>query len=80
VYRLVLGEASRLVGIGAALGIVFAVTAAMWMRHLLFAVKSWDPPTLLAGALVLGGSALIASYVPARRAASIDPIEVLRAE
>jgi predicted permease len=80
VYRLILGEASRLVSIGAALGIVFAVTAATLMRHLLFAVQSWDPPTLLAAAVVLGGSALAASYIPARRAASVNPIEVLRAE
>ena len=80
VYRLVLGEALRLVGIGAVLGIACAVTGATAMRQLLFGVQAWDPPTLLAAAFVLGSSALVASYIPARRAASVDPIEVLRTE
>src|SRR5262249_47330837 len=53
VYRLVMGDASRLVGLGAVLGIIGAISAARFMRHLLFGVESWDPPTLLtaAGAL-----------------------------
>jgi ABC-type lipoprotein release transport system permease subunit len=50
------------------------------MRHLLFGVQSWDPPTLVTAAAVLIVSALFASYIPARRAASVNPIEVLRAE
>jgi macrolide transport system ATP-binding/permease protein len=80
VYRLVLGEATWLVGMGTALGIICAVTAATLMRRLLFGVQSWDPPTLLTAAAVLVVSALLASYIPARRAASVNPIEVLRAE
>jgi macrolide transport system ATP-binding/permease protein len=80
VYRLVLGEASRLVGIGTAVGVVGAVTAATTMRHLLFGVQAWDLPTLAAAAGALIVSALLASYIPARRAASVNPIEVLRAE
>lgn len=80
VYRLVVGEATWLVGIGAALGMICAVTAATLMRHLLFGVESWDPPTLLTAAAVLIVSALFASYIPARRAASVNPIEILRAE
>jgi predicted permease len=80
VYRLVLGQASWLVGMGIALGMICAVIAATSMRHLLFDVQSWDPPTLLMAAFVLATSALAASYIPARRAASVDPIEVLRAE
>jgi macrolide transport system ATP-binding/permease protein len=80
VYRLILGEATRLVGIGTGLGIIGAVTAAMLMRHLLFGVQWWDPPTLVATTLVLAISALAASYIPARRAASVNPIEVLRSE
>jgi len=80
VYRLVLGEATWLVGIGTALGLVCALILAMLMRRLLFGVQWWDPLTLVATALVLATSALVASYIPARRAASVSPIEVLRAE
>lgn len=80
VYRLVLGEAAWLIGMGTAVGIICALSAAALMRHLLFDVQSWDPPTLAAAALLLMGSALFASYIPARRAASVNPIEVLRAQ
>jgi macrolide transport system ATP-binding/permease protein len=80
VYRLVLGEAAWLVTAGTALGIACAVGAATLMRGLLFGVESWDPPTLVASAAVLIASALVASYIPARRAASLNPIEVLRVE
>jgi macrolide transport system ATP-binding/permease protein len=80
VYRLILGEATWLVGLGTALGIIGAVIAAMLMRRLLFDVQWWDPVTFVAGTFVLVISALMASYVPARRAASVNPIEVLRAE
>ena len=79
-YRLVLGEAAWLVGVGTAVGIVFAVAAARLMRRLLFGVQSWDAPTLAIAAAVLIVSALLASYIPARRAALVDPIQVLRAE
>jgi ABC-type lipoprotein release transport system permease subunit len=50
------------------------------MRTLLFGVNSWDISTLITVAAVLGASALIASYIPARRAASVHPVEALRAE
>jgi macrolide transport system ATP-binding/permease protein len=80
VYRLVLGETTWLVAIGTVLGMISAVTAATLMRHLLFEVQSWDPPTLVTAAALLIVSALIASYIPARRAASVNPVEVLRAE
>jgi predicted permease len=80
VYRLVLGEASWLAGIGTILGMIGAVIAATLMRNLLFDVSSWDPPTLLGAGSVLLVSTLLASYIPARRAASVNPIEVLRSE
>ena len=50
------------------------------MRGLLFGVRSWDVPTLAGVAALLGGSALLASYLPARRAAAVDPVEALRTE
>ena len=57
-----------------------AVGAAQLMRQLLFGVVAWDAPTLVIVAAVLAFSALLASWIPARRAASVNPIEVLRAD
>ena len=65
---------------GTVLGMIGAVIAATLMRHLLFDVQAWDPPTLVAAAFLLMMSALLASFVPARHASSVNPIEVLRAE
>jgi ABC-type lipoprotein release transport system permease subunit len=56
------------------------VAAAMLMRKLLFGVQAWDVSTLFAVAFVLAACALLASYLPARRAASVDPVKALRAE
>jgi predicted permease len=80
VYHLVVGEAAWLVSLGTTLGMIGAVAAATLMRPLFFGVQAWDVPTLATSAGVLIVSALLASYVPARRAASVNPIEVLRAE
>jgi macrolide transport system ATP-binding/permease protein len=80
VYQLVLKEAARLIAIGLAVGLVCSIAAATLMRTLLFSVRSWDVPTLAAVATVLAVSALLASYIPARRAASLDPVDTLRAE
>ena len=54
--------------------------AGMLMRKLLFGVGSWDAPTLIAVSALLAGAAAAASYLPARRAASVNPVEALRAE
>jgi ABC-type antimicrobial peptide transport system permease subunit len=80
VYQLILGEAGWLTAIGIVSGLVCSVALATLMRGLLFSVNSWDGPTLTAVAVVLGGAALLASYLPARRAASINPVEALRTE
>jgi macrolide transport system ATP-binding/permease protein len=80
VYQLVLKEAARSIAIGVAVGLVCSIAAATLMRTLLFSVRSWDVPTLAAVATVLAVSALLASYIPARRAASLDPVDTLRAE
>jgi ABC-type lipoprotein release transport system permease subunit len=50
------------------------------MGKLLFEVKAWDAPTLVGVSLLLSAAALAASYVPAHRAASVNPVEALRAE
>ncbi len=80
VYRLVMGEAVRLVSVGTGVGLICAVIAATLMRRLLFGVQSWDAPTLAAAAGTLVFASLLASYIPARRAASVNPIQVLRGE
>jgi predicted permease len=80
VYTLVLGEASRLIARGISLGLVGAVAAAMLIRKLLFGVEAWDATTLVSVAALLAVSALLASYIPARRAARVNPADALRAE
>jgi predicted permease len=80
VYRLVLNEAGRLIVIGVVVGLAGSVGAAMLMRKLLFGVQAWDAGTLAGVAVVLAVSALMASYFPARRAASVNPTVALRAE
>jgi predicted permease len=80
VYQLVLGEAVRLAGLGVVLGLACAMAVAASMRELLFETTAWDAPTLLAVAATLTLAALLASYIPARRAASVDPVIALRAE
>jgi macrolide transport system ATP-binding/permease protein len=80
VYRMVLGEAAWLVAVGAALGTTGAIVAATVLRRLLFAVEPWDVPTMSATAALLTASVLLASFLPARRAARVNPVDVLRAE
>jgi macrolide transport system ATP-binding/permease protein len=80
VYRLILKEAGALALSGIVIGIGCAIVAASLMRKLLFGTPPWDITTLVCVAAVLGASALLASFLPARRAASVDPITALRAE
>src|SRR5580698_3759478 len=80
VYRLILTEAGWLTAGGIAIGLGCSVAAATLMGNLLFGVRSWDLSTLAGVVAVLAASALLASYVPAHRAASVNPLEALRAE
>ena len=80
VYQLIMREAAWLAGIGIGVGLLCAVAAATLIRGLLFGVRSWDAGTLSAVALVLATFALLASYIPARRAAKVDPMVALRYE
>ena len=80
VSRLVLREAGWLTAAGIAIGLVLSIGAATLMRDLLFGVRSWDLSTLMAVAIALGLSSLLASYIPARRAAAVNPVDALRAE
>ena len=80
VCRMILAEAARLAVWGIAAGTVCSVGAGMLMRSMLFGVQAWDGETLAAVSLLLGISAMLASYLPAQRAASISPQEALRSE
>jgi predicted permease len=80
VYRLVLTEAGKLTAIGIVAGLVCSMAASMLMRGMLFGTQAWDGPTLAAVSVVLASFAMLASYLPARRAASVNPVEALRAE
>jgi predicted lysophospholipase L1 biosynthesis ABC-type transport system permease subunit len=80
VVNMVLGGAFSQIGIGLALGIPAAIAAGRLMRNQLFDVKPWDPVMLAAAALMLGLAALLASAVPAHRAAGVEPMVALRSE
>lgn len=80
VYRLILKEAGWLTMVGITIGLVCAVGAANLMRGVLFGVSPWDVPTLVFIGVGLAVSAMLASFVPARRAARVNPVEALRAE
>jgi ABC-type antimicrobial peptide transport system permease subunit len=80
IHRLILREAGRLTAFGVVVGLVCSLAAAGLLRSLLFGVRSWDASMLLGAAAVLAIAALLASYIPARRAASVNPVEALRAE
>jgi ABC-type antimicrobial peptide transport system permease subunit len=76
----VLRGAFSQVGIGLALGIPAAIGAGKLMSGQLFAVKPWDPVMLTLSTLLLAFAALLASVIPARRAAGVQPMVALRNE
>jgi predicted permease len=80
VVKMMLRGAFSQVGIGLALGIPAAIGAGKLMSDQLFGVKPWDPIMLTLAVLVLGFAALLASLIPARRAAAVDPMVALRNE
>ena len=80
VVVMVLRGAFWQVGIGLALGIPSAIGAGHVIASRLFGVRPWDALMLSGATLVLGLAALIAAVIPARRAASVDPVQALRSE
>jgi len=80
VHRLILKEAGLLAGMGIVLGLACSIGAAALMKGLLFGVQAWDVSTLAGVAGVLGCFALLASFIPARRAARVNPVDALRSE
>jgi ABC-type antimicrobial peptide transport system permease subunit len=80
VRRLVLGRAAQLTGVGLVAGAGAALIATRAMKSLLFGIAPTDPFTFAAVAAGVATVALVASWLPARRATRIDPMETLKAE
>jgi putative ABC transport system permease protein len=78
--RSVLGEALRTSMTGVVLGLVLAAATTRFIRTMLFGVSAVDPRIYVIAGVLLIASALLASYLPARRAASVDPLVSLRSE
>jgi predicted permease len=80
IEALFLREGLIVMCIGGAIGLASARGLSLWMTTLLFGVKPFDPLTYGISGVVILAAALAASYVPARKAASLNPIEALRAD
>ncbi|HEV2149543.1 MAG TPA: ABC transporter permease [Longimicrobiaceae bacterium] len=80
VVRMVVRQAAMLAGLGVGIGLLAALGATRVLAGMLYGVTATDPATFLLVPLVLGGVALLAAWVPARRAARVDPMVALRAE
>jgi putative ABC transport system permease protein len=80
VRRLIVREGMSLAAAGLALGLLASLALGPILRSLLFQTRTGDPATLLAVAALLGGVALLACSIPARRAARLDPQAALRAD
>jgi predicted permease len=80
VLKLVMGQGMKLALVGVALGLVAALALTRTMKTLLFGISATDPVTFAAIALLLIAVALLACFVPARRATKLDPLQALRQE
>jgi putative ABC transport system permease protein len=78
IFRLVVGQAVRLVGAGLIGGIVIALATTRLMTALLYGITATDPATFVSICFIIGAIALIASFVPANRAAKVDPLVAIR--
>jgi putative ABC transport system permease protein len=80
VFRLVLGQGIVMILIGLALGLAGSLFLTRYLANLLYGVRPFDPLTIICVAVVLVSVALAACYLPARRAANVDPLIALRYE
>ena len=80
VTKLVVRQALLLTGLGVVVGLAAAASTTRLLESFLFGVTSADPSAFAAGVAILGGVAVVASYLPARRATRVDPVQALRAD
>jgi ABC-type antimicrobial peptide transport system permease subunit len=80
VRRQVVSQGTKVVLVGVVVGVVVAIAATRLLGALLFDVQAVDPVVFVAMSLAMLGVGMLASYVPARRASGVDPIEALRGE
>ena len=80
VIGLLVGSGMRLVALGIVVGLVLAVAAVVPLSRMLYGIQALDIATFAAIPLVFGGVAALAAWVPARRAARVDPVRALRSE
>jgi ABC-type antimicrobial peptide transport system permease subunit len=80
VLSLVLKQSLKMVAIGMSVGLVLALAATRVLSFVLYGVSSIDPATYIGISIIFIALALLASYIPARRASSVDPVVALRYE
>jgi putative ABC transport system permease protein len=80
IVRLVVGAGAKLAAIGCAIGLIGAAVVSYLLRSFLFGVSAFDPLVLTLAAVFVLVLALLASLLPARRAATVDPMQALRAD
>jgi len=80
VRGMILRESTGLAAVGVAVGVAAALGLTRMVKSMLYGIETWDPPTMIGGVLILLAVALAASWIPARRAAGVQPMEALRHE
>jgi len=80
IRRLVIRQGMRLTLVGVAVGIAAAFGLTHLIASFLFGVKPWDPEVFISVPLILASVALLAAWLPARRASRLDPMQALRSE
>ena len=80
IFRLVVGQGMGLVLIGVGIGLAASLALTRFLESMLFGVSATDPATFAGVALLLAAVALLACYIPARRATRVDPLVALRYE
>jgi ABC-type antimicrobial peptide transport system permease subunit len=80
VRGMILRESGWLASVGVVVGVGGALALTRLVKSMLYGVQPWDPATLVAGGLLLLAVALAASWIPARRAAGVQPMDALRHE
>ena len=80
VRGMILGESTWLAGVGIVVGVIAALGLTRLVKSMLYGIQPWDPATMIGGVLILLAVALAASWIPARRAAGVQPMVALRHE